>query len=93
MVDSRKFTVSDDVVAHLVGGEMVLLNLASGLYFGLNAVGSCVWDRLNESAACLDELVDRIEAEFDAPRDAIERDLVSLLSSLAERQLITSTSC
>lgn len=89
MDDLKRFTVSEDVVARNVGGEMVLLDLATGLYFGLNAVGSCVWDRLNESAACLDELADRIEAEFDAPREVIEQDLTALLGNLAERQLIT----
>lgn len=80
--------VSDDVVAREVGGEMVLLDLASGFYFGLDPVGSRVWQRISQGGASLGDLVEMIEAEFDAPRDVIEQDLQQLLNQLAEKQLV-----
>jgi len=86
----QRFQVSDDVVAREVAGEMVLLDLASGLYFGLDPVGSRIWDRLSEGPCSLAEVCDLIEAEFDAPRDQIERDIVELATQFAEKKLITT---
>ena len=48
---SDKFAVSDEVVAREVGGEMVLLDLASGQYFGLDTVGGRIWELLSERPA------------------------------------------
>jgi hypothetical protein len=83
----EKFRASDDVVAREVGGEMVLLDLVSGTYFGLGAVGSRVWEQLSQGEASLAQLADLIEAEFDAPREVIERDLAELIGQLVDKQL------
>lgn len=88
MSRNQKYSASDDVVAREVAGEMVLLDLASGIYFGLDPVGSRVWARISDSPAGLSDLVDVVEAEFDAPRDVIEQDLVRLIDELAEKGLI-----
>jgi len=37
------FTIPEGVVSREIEGETVLLNLESGRYFGLNAVGTRVW--------------------------------------------------
>lgn len=86
---SDKFSVSKEVVARLVGGEMVLLDLGSGLYFGLDEVGGRIWELLSERSQALGELCDTIEAEFDAPRDQIESDILALADKLAEQALIS----
>ncbi len=83
---------SDDVVSRMVGGEMVLLDLASGLYFGLNKVGSRVWELLEEAPHSGTQLCDVIEAEFDAERVDIERDVLALLGDLEERKLVVNAS-
>ncbi len=87
MANSDKFRASDDVVAREVGGEMVLLDLVSGTYFGLGAVGSRVWEQLSQGEVSLAQLADLIEAEFDAPRERIEQDLAELLAQLVDKQL------
>lgn len=84
----QRFQVSDDVVAREVAGEMVLLDLASGLYFGLDPVGSRIWDHLSEAPRSLAEVCDMVEAQFDAPREQIERDVAALAVALSEKNLI-----
>ncbi len=85
---SDRFTCSDDVVAREVGGETVLLDLSSGQYFGLDIIGGRVWELLSERSQDLKELCDQIEAEFDAPRDRIEADLIALAKQLQDQELI-----
>lgn len=88
MDEALHYEVSEDVIARDVGGEMVLLDLASGLYFGLDPIGGRIWERLSQSRATLGDLVDVIEVEFDAPRDVIERDVATLLQELSGRALV-----
>ena len=59
---SDKFAVSDEVVAREVGGEMVLLDLASGQYFGLDTVGGRIWELLSERPRTLKEDAQRVES-------------------------------
>ncbi len=80
---------SDDVVAREVSGEIVMLDLETGIYFGLNAVGGRIWEMIEAQGQSISMLCDAIEAEFDAPRSDIERDIMALLSELTERKLIT----
>lgn len=85
---SDLFLASDDVVSREVGGEFVLLDLASGMYFGLDPVGGRIWELLSDRAHSLAELCDVIEAEFDAPREQIESDMIEIATALREKSLI-----
>lgn len=85
---SDTFAVSQDVVDRELGGEIVLLDLSSGLYFGLGSVGARVWEMLSQKPRTLRELADDLEREFDAPIERIEADLLELAQALRERELI-----
>lgn len=82
---------SADVIFRELETEAVLLDLASGHYFGLNAVGTRVW-RLVENGATVDGVIDGIAEEFDADRAEIARDVVELLTELAARTLVVPES-
>ena len=83
------FRVSDDVVFRELDGEAVLLNLASGIYFGLDAVGTRVW-QLIEQHGRLDTVLERMCEEYDAPADVLQRDLLRIASELAQKGLVVS---
>lgn len=86
------FATSDEVVARDLEGETVLLDLSSGLYFGLDPVGGRIWHLLSDEPRSLGDVADHIEAEFDAPRDRIVDDLLALVRDLRERKLIVARS-
>src|SRR5262245_3491533 len=79
--------VSPDVVFRDLEGEAVILDLASGTYFGLNAVATRVWRLLDEGRP-FTAIVDAIAEEFDAVRGDVERDVAALLHDLQARRLI-----
>ncbi|MEP1422955.1 MAG: PqqD family protein [Erythrobacter sp.] len=85
-----RFTVSEDVVVREVSGELVLLDLNSGQYFGLDAVGARIWELLAGAPRNLSDLCDQIESEFDAPRERIEADLMALAKQLQDQELIAA---
>lgn len=79
-----------DVVFRQLDDEAVLLDLKSGTYFGLNAVGTRIWQLVGEGAA-LSVVLDTLAGEYDAPRDELERDLLSLGEELCSRGLTEIT--
>ena len=82
-----RLTTSDDVVCRQVGGETVLLNLASGTYFGLDAVGARVWQLIEDDKCSLLEACDRIGGEYDVARAVLEQDVLALAGQLVEHGL------
>ena len=80
-------TIPDSVVFRELDGEAVLLDLQSGQYFGLNAVGTRIWQLLAELRRPQPVLEAMLE-EFDVPAAELEADLLQLLGQLAEHGLI-----
>ena len=79
--------IPQEVLARQVGEETVMLDLANGTYFGLDPVGARIWQLLVEGKPLV-EICDVMEGEYDATRDDIERDLLSLLDDLKAHGLI-----
>jgi len=75
------------VTAADLGTEMVLLDTASGQYFGLNAVAARVVELVRDGAKVAD-VVRTLHAEFDVDRTALERDVVVFLGDLSANGLI-----
>jgi hypothetical protein len=82
-----KFVASPDQVSCDLGGEAAILNLKTGVYYGLDPVGARIWDLLR-SPKTFAELRDAILAEYDVEPARCERDLQDLLDKLAAGQLI-----
>lgn len=84
---SDRVTIPAPVMARQVGEETVILDLSSGTYFGLDVVGTRVWELMVEGMT-LAEICDSMIAEYQVSRSDVERDIVDLAQSLHERQLI-----
>jgi hypothetical protein len=87
LADHQRLTCSTDVLARVLDGEAVLLDLASGEYFGLNAVGTRVWELLSAGNS-YGEVRAALVGEFEAPAATIDRDLDELVGRLLERKLV-----
>lgn len=79
--------ISDQVLCQEVGGETVLLDLASEQYFGLDEVGTRFWELLTNSKP-FDEIVHIMADEYEAPQTQIEQDLKELLIRLSAEGLV-----
>jgi hypothetical protein len=78
---------SEDVVVRELEGESVLLNLATGVYFGLDTVGTRIW-QLIEQHGRLADVRDAITREFEVDADAAGHDLRELVDEMAARGLV-----
>ena len=85
-LDTR-LNVPPQVMSRLVGDETVLLDLASGHYFGVDGVGKLIWESV-AGGKTLAETVDAIVAEFDVEKAQAEADVTAFASQLVERGLL-----
>jgi len=84
---ATRVAAARDQVSVEVDGEAVILGLADGVYYGLDAVGAWVWQRM-EQPRTVAELRDAVVAEWEVDAPTAEADLLALLAELAERGLV-----
>ena len=77
---------SDDALFRELETEAVLLNLRTGVYYGLNPVGTRAWQLLGEHSR-LAGVVDVMLGEFEVERGVLEQDLLALAGQLLESGL------
>ena len=84
---SDKLSVPTQVMSRTVGDETVILDLASGTYFGLDSVGARIWQLMADGqtlAAICETLLD----EYEVTRDALEGDILRLAEELRAKGLV-----
>jgi hypothetical protein len=84
---SDKATIPPQVMARTVGTETVILDLASGTYFGLDPIGARIWELLGEGRT-LAEVCDAMQQSHEVSRADIERDVLALAQALQMQKLI-----
>lgn len=89
MTLSDKVSIPPQVMARTVGDETVILDLATGTYFGLDPVGARIWELMGEGST-LAEICDRMMEEYEVSREELERDTLKLAKDLAEQGLISA---
>ncbi len=82
-----KVRFAPDAVSRVIGGEALIVDLRSGLYFGLDPVGSRIWELISEKGT-FGAILDGVVAGYDVTRDVARADLVRLLGDLEASGLV-----
>jgi len=88
-MQSDKLKTSDQVLMQKVADEAVLLDLESQSYFGLDPVGTLIWESITKGES-EEEIVTHITAEFDVDSDTARGDLKAFLEELREGKLVST---
>jgi hypothetical protein len=83
----QKVTASPHVLAKELQGEMVLLDLQSESYFGLDAVGTRIWQTVSTSPS-LEHALGVLLDEYDVESDRLRKDMRVLVERLVEKGLL-----
>jgi hypothetical protein len=81
ITDATVLSRSPTVLAAEVDGEIVMMSIERGHYFGLDDIGSDIWKRL-EQPCPFGALIDRLAADYDADRATIATDVRALLDQM-----------
>lgn len=85
-----RLTRHPDATESRLGTETVILHLGSGTYFGLDAVGTIVWDLLQDGGTPEDICMD-VRKAFPDVIDPIEPDVMAFLAQLVQHNLVAPT--
>lgn len=85
-IDSSVVAAKDQVSSDL-GGDIAILDLKGGTYYGLDAVGARIWNLIQEPKT-VREVRDILVSEYEVEPGRCERDLIALLWRLAGEGLI-----
>lgn len=82
-----RIAIKPDVLFQPLDDEAVLLHLPTERYFGLNSVGSRVWQLWAEGST-MEASIQQIVTEYEAPAEVVRQDVADLIKELEERELI-----
>lgn len=84
---ASRLRIRDDVVFHDLQGEVVILNLNTGVYFGLDRLGTRIW-QLVQRHGSLRKVLEALVEEYEVTEARCASDLLEFVTRLREEALI-----
>ncbi len=82
-----KIARNTEIISTDMDDETVMMSIDKGEYYGVNPVGSRVWELL-ESPRTVSGLCETLLREYDVPQEQCHKDIMSFLNHLSEKGLI-----
>ena len=79
--------VAKDVVSCDLVDEAAILNLKTGIYYGLDPVGSRIW-KLIQTPRQIQEILETLLNEYKVEKNRCQQDLIELIEQLSEKELV-----
>jgi Coenzyme PQQ synthesis protein D (PqqD) len=89
-LDNSTIVASQNQISSDLVEETVILNLKSGVYHGLNQVGTSVWKLIQQPRNFV-EIRDALLTEYEVSVEECDRHLRQLLEDMASQDLIEVT--
>ncbi len=83
----ERVKIPEEVVFQKVGDETVLLNLKTGTYYGLDTVGTRVWELVAEKGT-LAGIVESMLEDYEVTPEDLQRDILRLVKELRAKGLV-----
>jgi myo-inositol-1-phosphate synthase len=88
MIDEQNYVKrNNEVFANEIDGEAVMMNIQTGKYYGLDEIGSRIWE-LMERKIQVKEIIEQLQKEYDVSEQQCKTDVLNLLNDLKSNQLI-----
>lgn len=82
-----KVAQSQGVLASSVDNEIVMANINTDKYYGLNSVGTQIWQLLDRPK-CLAEICDVLVERYDVERETCQSEVGVLVEKLVDAQIL-----
>jgi hypothetical protein len=87
--DDTPVRLLPDVASRVVAGEALIVDLRSGHYFGLDPVGTRIWELIADRGT-FGGILEGVTAEFDVDPERARADLERLLGEMEEKGLVAA---
>ncbi len=76
-----------DLLYNEIDGEVVMLNIENSEYYGMDQVGSRIWELL-EKPVSMKQLISRLTKEYEVNEQQCTEDILTFLQDLIGKNLI-----
>ena len=87
MTDTTVLSRRDGLMTADMDGSAVMMDITTGKYYNLGAIGGRIWELLEEPMT-LTALVQKLTAEYDVSAEQCRTDILPFLNTLLERGLL-----
>ena len=87
---TSRIRIPDGIVHRNLEGESVILNLNTSTYFGLDPVGTRIWNLLQDQVT-LERIRAQLLAEYEVSEGQCTEDMLTLVNQLLEKGLVEFT--
>lgn len=94
MFDKGKLVANDVIVRNAdidsadIDGEIAMMNIEKGRYYGFNDVGSRIWELIN-TPVTIKQVTDILLKEYDVDVKECEKSVLEFINRLYNEELIT----
>jgi hypothetical protein len=86
--DKTMVMLDENVVSCELDGEVAILNMNNGVYYGLNPIGALIWKLIEENSVNVTQITELVLTEYDVEKDLCRRDIFELLEELLKNGLV-----
>jgi hypothetical protein len=86
-VMERRLRAKDSIISAELENEAVLLNVETGIYFGVDAVGTRIW-KLLEEGSTEEDIFSKLQQEYEVDPTVLRADLTEFLDLLQSNELV-----
>jgi hypothetical protein len=86
-LSTKRLAVPPDVLINVLDGESVLLNVKTESYYGLDKVGTRMWQVLTSSES-IQAASETLLREYDVDREVLQEHLGELVQQLVDQGLL-----
>ncbi|MCD0486920.1 PqqD family peptide modification chaperone [Pedobacter sp. MC2016-14] len=77
----------EDYIFNIVDGELVMMNINTGLYLSINETGKAIWEILTKPAS-VNLIINEIGKIYNVSPEQCEADVISFIADLTNRKVI-----
>ena len=78
---------STELLASELDGELVMMDVESGKYYGLNGMGSVIWNMIDDPKS-VSEICLQLEKEYDVEKETCEQEVMAFLNSMDKEKML-----
>ncbi len=88
MITKESYVIrNNEVFANEIDNEVVMMHIKTGKYYGLDDIGSRLWERMKEKIQ-VGELIGQLLEEYEVSEEECAKDVLEILVELQSNELI-----
>ena len=76
-----------EIIASEIDDEIVMMSIEAGNYYGLNAIGSALWNQL-EQQDTIENIINLLVQKFDVDIDQCKNDTLSFIEDMVNKKTL-----